>query len=564
MRSYSKWNIAQDSSYDSLIDAILAVRGLCREDLEVGPETLHDPMLLKDMDRAVERIAQAIQKSEMILVFGDYDVDGVSSTALMADFLETVGCDFVCVLPDRHKDGYGLKPRAVERAVALGVDLIITVDNGISAFDGLEFAKKSGVDVVVTDHHKQLEFLPDAEAVVNPNRLDCSYPFKGLAGVGVAFKVVQVLSEKFISLEKRRGYLNNLLDLVALGTIADIATVFGENRVLIRRGLQILKNTNRLGLDKLKIVAGVSNKDINTTVVGYQISPRLNVAGRMGSPDIALSLLCANTEEKALAFAKELNDLNLRRQDLQTKAMEEADELVNCTMLEQDRLLVLLGGWSQGIIGIIAGKLRDKYMRPVVVCTWDSKKGYYVGSARSFDWYDISGAIGRCKDYLSNFGGHVQAAGLTLRRECFEDFRRELINHARQNIAKEQMRGELNIDVELTSHHLNRTSIRGLAELEPFGKDNETPTYAMFGCRVISRKLIGRDQNHLKMELEKGEKRCVALWWNRGEIYDEVQIGQYVSVAFVLEEDSYRGREAVQMVLKDMFLEKKEDQNDKQ
>ena len=562
MRLYSKWNIAQDSSYDSLVDAILIVRGLCRKDLEVGPETLHDPMLMKDMARAVERITRAIQKSEMIVVFGDYDVDGISSTALMADFLEEVGSNFLCVLPDRLKDGYGLKPGTVERAMAMGADLIITVDNGISAFDGLEFAKKNSVDVVVIDHHKQLEFLPDAEAVVNPNRLDCSYPFKGLAGVGVAFKVVQVLSEKFISLEKRRGYLNNLLDLVALGTISDVATVLGENRVLIKRGLQILNNTNRLGLDKLKMVAGVSNKDITTTDVGYQISPRLNVAGRIGSPDTALALLCANTEGKALALAKELNDLNIRRQDLQRKAMEEADELVNSDMLEEDRLLVLLGDWSQGIIGIIAGKLRDKYMRPVVVCTRDSNKGYCVGSARSFDWYDVSGAIGRCKDYLRDFGGHIQAAGFTLRRECFEDFRRELINHARQNITIEQMRGELNVDLELTSNNLNWRSIQVLADLEPFGKDNETPIYAMFGCRVVSRKLIGRDHNHLKMELEIVGKRFVALWWNRGEIYDEVQNGQYVSVAFGLEEDSYRGRQAVQLVLKDMFLENEEDQND--
>ncbi|MEE3233485.1 MAG: single-stranded-DNA-specific exonuclease RecJ [Candidatus Latescibacterota bacterium] len=562
MRLYAKWNIAQDNSYDSLIDAILAVRHLSRKDLEVGSEALLDPMLLKDMDRAVERIARAIRKSQRIMVFGDYDVDGISSTALMSDFLETVGSNFLCILPDRHKDGYGLSPPAVERAVALGVDLIITVDNGISAFDGLEFAKNSGVDVVVTDHHKQLELLPEAEAVVNPNRHDCSYPFKGLAGVGVAFKVVQALSEKFIPSDKKRGYLNSLLDLVALGTIADIAPVFGENRVLIRRGLQVLNHTHRLGLDKLKMVAGISNREITTTTVGYQISPRINVAGRMSNPDIALDLLCANTEGKAMQLAQELNDLNLRRQDLQREALAEAVELVDPTMLKQDRVMVLLGGWDQGIIGIIASKLRDKYMCPVVVCTWDCKEGYCVGSARSFEWYDISEAIGSCKELLSSFGGHSQAAGCSLRREHFETFRRELIKHAQNNIAIEHLTTELNVDVELTPNHLNRKSIQTLADLEPFGKGNEMPVYAMFGCKVVSRKLIGRDDNHLKMEVEIGGKRCVALWWNRGEIYPEVKIGQYLSVAFGLEEDSYGGREAVQMVIKDMFIENEEDQDD--
>ena len=558
MRIHTKWNIAHDCSYSSLFDAILAVRCLTREDIEVGSEVLHDPKLLKDMDLAVERILRAIQNSERIMVFGDYDVDGVSSTALMSNFLKDVGAEFLCGLPDRKKDGYGLKPSAVERALGLGVDLIITVDNGISAFEGIECANNNGIDIVVTDHHKQLGVLPEAVAVVNPNRLDCRYPFKGLAGVGVAFKLVQVLSENFMSSDKRRIYLNSLLDLVALGTIADIVPVLGENRVLIKRGLQIINNSARLGLTQLKIVAGVSQKKITSSVVGYQISPRINVAGRIHKPDTALELLCANTKEDARRLAEDLNEQNLFRQDLQRKAMEEADEQVTATILEENRILILLGEWKVGLIGIIAGRLRDKYLRPVIVCTTDCEEGLYVGSARSFVWYDISESIASCKENLNSYGGHTQAAGFSLRREYFSTFRQDLINHAQENINSEQLEPELNVDIELKADDLCRKSIQALADLEPFGKGNELPVFVMFGCKVLSYKLIGKNKDHCKLEIEIEGKRCAALCWNRGEICKEIEIGQHIAVAFTLEEDSFKGREAVQMVVKDLFIESEE------
>lgn len=558
MRIYNKWNIGKDCSYSSLFDAILEVRGFTREELDVGSEVLHDPRLLKDMDLAVERVLRAIQNSEKIMVFGDYDVDGVSSTALMSNFLKDVGAEFFCGLPDRQKDGYGLKPPAVERALGLGADLIITVDNGISAFEGIEYANNNGIDIVVTDHHKQLGLLPEASAVVNPNRLDCSYPFKGLAGVGVAFKLVQVLSENFMSLDKRRIYLNNLLDLVALGTIADIVPVFGENRVLIRRGLQIMNNTGRLGLNQLKIVAGVSQKKITSSVVGYQLSPRINVAGRMHKPDTALELLCANTKEDACRLAENLNEQNLLRQNLQREAMEEADEQVTATILEENRILILLGEWKVGLIGIIAGRLRDKYLRPVIVCTSDCEEDYYVGSARSFAYYDISESIASCRENLNSYGGHTQAAGFSLPREHFTNFRQDLVNHAQQNISSEHLEAELNVDVQLKADDLCKKSIQVLSDLEPFGKGNELPIFAMFGCKILSYKLIGKNSDHCKLEIEVEGKKCAALCWNRGEIFKEIEIGQHVAVAFTLEEDSFKGREAVQMVVKDLFIESDE------
>jgi single-stranded-DNA-specific exonuclease len=376
--------------------------------------------------------------------------------------------------------------------------------------------------------------------------------------VGVTFKLVQVLSETFMSSDKRKVYLNSLLDLVALGPIADVVPVFGENRVLIRRGLQIMNNTRRLGLRQLKIVAGISQKEITSTVVGYQLSPRINVAGRMDKPDTALDLLCAETEEDALRLAQNLNEQNLRRQDLQREAIEEADEQVTATILGENRILILFGDWKVGLIGIIAGRLRDKYLRPVIVCTSDCEEDYYVGSARSFAWYDISEAIANFKENLNSYGGHTQAAGCSLRREHFATFRQDLVNHAQENISLDQLEAELNVDVELTPDDLCRKSIQVLAELEPFGKGNEMPVFAMFRCKVLSIKLIGKNRDHCKLEIEIEGKRCAALCWNRGEICKEIEIGNRISIAFTLEEDSFRGKEAVQMVVKDLFIESEE------
>ena len=411
MRLYPVWNIRHSDPYDSLVETLLAVRDLQRQDLEVGPEVMHDPALLKDMDRAVERVEKAIRNQEKIVVFGDYDVDGVSSTAVMLDFLEAVGADCAYLLPDRHKDGYGLKPPGVERALELGASLIITVDNGISAFAALELARDRGIDVVVTDHHQQLEELPVACAIINPNRHDCPYPFKDLAGVGVTFKFVQALSAVFMETDERRRYLNSLLDLVVLGTVADVMPVLGENRVFIQRGLQILNQTERPGLRQLKVVAGYAEKPVKTMGVGFHIGPRINVAGRLEKPDIALELIRAKSDAEAALLADELNKLNARRQALQREGMDEAESLVSRDDLQRDRIIVVLGEWKLGIVGLLAGKLCEKHVRPAVVCSEDAEGGIYVGSARSIPAYDISRGISACAEHLVAYGGHPAAAG---------------------------------------------------------------------------------------------------------------------------------------------------------
>ena len=554
MRRYPVWNIIREGPYDSLIDDLLAGRGLTRAALQVGPESLHPPEQMQDMTTAVVRLERAVRAREKIVVYGDYDVDGVCSTAVLMDFLERVGADCDCLLPDRHKDGYGLKPSGVERAIAKGARVIVTVDNGISAYDALALAEVRGVEVVVVDHHQQLAELPRALAIINPNRRDCQYPFKSLAGVGVTFKLVQALSEVFLAGEERRRYLNELLDLVALGTVADVVPVLGENRLFIQRGLQILERTKRLGLRALKKVSNSRNQSLDAASLGFRLGPRINVAGRLKTPDIALQLLRSANEGEAAQLADELNRLNSQRQAWQREGIREVEEQVGPEEDVEDHIIVVLGEWNLGIVGLLASKLCEKYARPAVVCTQGSDRDLCVGSARSIPGYDISEGIHACEEHLQTHGGHPAAAGFSLAVDAFEDFRLALIDHANAYISAEALQPVLDIDLMLKPADLTLDTVERLAALEPFGNGHRRPIFALEDCRVIWSRQIGTDGRHFKAELEVGSRRCAALWWNQKDLADQVRPGDRLNAAFELEADTYTGNGAVQMVLRDLYL----------
>ena len=555
MRRYPVWNVIRDDPYDSLIDALLASRGLTRAELQVGPAALHPPEQMQDMSTAVARLERAVRTREKIVVYGDYDVDGVCSTTVLMDFLEYVGADCDCLLPDRHKDGYGLKPPGVEHAIAKGARVIVTVDNGISAYDALELAAVHGVEVVVVDHHQQLAELPRALAIVNPNRRDCAYPFKSLAGVGVTFKLVQALSEAFLTGEERRRYLNELLDLVALGTVADLVPVLGENRLFIQRGLQILQRTKRLGLRALKRVANSGDQPLDAASLGFRLGPRINVAGRLKSPDIALRLLRSKNEGEAAQLADELNKLNSQRQVWQREGILEVEEQVGPEEHVEDHIIVVLGEWNVGIVGLLASKLCEKYARPAVVCTQGGDHGLCVGSARSIPCYDISEGIHACEEHLQTHGGHPAAAGFSLASDAFEGFRLALIGHANAHISAEALQPVLDIDLMLKPADLTLDTVEQLAALEPFGNGHRRPVFVLEDCRVIWSRQIGKNGLHFKAELEVEGRRCTALWWNQKDLADQVQPGDRLSAAFELEADTYTGNGAVQMVIKDLYLQ---------
>lgn len=559
MRRYPIWHIRHPGDYDSLADVILANRSLTLMDLSDGSEGLRDPFLMKDMDLAVERILEAIRRRERIVVFGDYDADGVTSTAVLLDFLDRVGADADYLLPDRYRDGYGMKPPGVRRALERGARLIVTADNGISSFEAIEAANASGVDVVVIDHHHPPERLPAALAVVNPNRVDCAYPFKGLAAVGVAFKVVQALAQTLMAEGERRSYLNSLLDLVALGSVADVAPVTGENRLLIRRGMQVLDQTTRAGLRALREATGSANRPVDTTMIGFFLGPRINSAGRLASADLALSLLRCQDAGEAAQLAGELNALNTRRQELQSTGMAEAQQQVGEEELDQHRILVVRGDdWHLGVVGLIAGRLADAYWRPAVVCTDARKNGVYTGSARTAGGYNIVQAVFRCADLLTDYGGHADAAGFSFPCENYEAFRDRLIEDADRLLSEDRLTPRLELDVALRPSEISLETVSVLSALAPFGTGNECPRFLLRDCRVESCYAVGQGA-HLKLTLDAGGQSCDAIWWRQGELVYLLSVGDRVDAAFALEANTYRGQTRVQLVLDDLRPANSED-----
>lgn len=552
MRTYPVWQIAHEGDYESVLDSLLEARQLSGQDLEAGAEALHDPSLMLDLDRGVERIERAIRQGDRIVVYGDYDVDGVTSTAVMLDMLERAGADCAYLLPDRQRDGYGLKPPGVARARDLGAGLIVTVDNGISAFEALEEAGTAGLDVVVVDHHRQTEDLPRAQSIINPNRRDCPYPFKGLAGVGVTFKVVQALSGAFLEGAERRTFLNGLLDLVALGTVADIVSAIGENRVLIRQGFRVMERAERPGLAELRNVAGASGP-INSTAVGFRLGPRLNAAGRLATADLALSLLRASSKAEAAQLAAQLDGLNKQRQQSQRAGMRQAADMVDQEDLSADRILVLLGeGWELGVIGLIASQLSERHYRPVAVCTDARGDGTYVGSARSIPGYDMVAGITTCSRFLTNYGGHAGAAGFSLEAESFEAFKAALTDHANATLSDADMQASLAIDLILRPGDIDIAILGELARLEPFGPGNEVPTFAALGLEVHNCVRVGKGGEHLKLTLGASGRKHSAVWWRNGAAAGEINRGDRIDAAFTLEEDTYVGNGTVQMVVRDL------------
>jgi single-stranded-DNA-specific exonuclease len=531
---------------------VLANRSLKSEDVADDPDLLQDPFVMRDMDRAVDRISAAVRKGEQIVVFGDYDVDGVTSTAVILDFLDQVEARSGAVLPDRFRDGYGMKPQGVQQALDAGASLIVTADNGVSSFEAIDLAREAGVDVVVIDHHQAQDRLPNAVAVVNPNRPDCDYAFKGLAAVGVAFKVVQALSESLMEGDSRRSYLNSLLDLVALGTVADMAPMLGENRLLTRRGLQVLEGSRRPGVEALKSVAGMSGRRVDTTAIGFFLGPRINSAGRLASADLALNLLRSQSRDEAERLADRLNQLNVRRQEMQKTGVAEAEAQVEELGLQDHRILVVRGdAWHLGVVGLIAGRLMETYSRPAAACTAVRKDGTFTGSARTAGGYNIVEAIFRCADLLTEYGGHADAAGFTGPVAQFDAFRERLEADADRALTDEDITPWLELDVVLQPSDVSLDMVSRLSAISPFGSGNETPRFMVSDCRIERSYAVGSGA-HLKLSLDTGAGICDAIWWRHGELIYELSPGDRVDVAGALEENTWNGRTQVQLVLDDM------------
>ena len=562
--SFRRWQIAKSDKMlsrsvaerfgiDGFAAHLLTSRGFCSDGqisdmLGLDDDTAEflDPFDIVDMDKAVSRIRKAIDGFERIAVYGDYDVDGVTSTALLFSYLESAGANVMYYIPDREGEGYGLNCKAVDTLHELNIDLIITVDNGISAVAEVEHAHSLGIDVVITDHHQEGEILPAAVAVVNPHRKDSACPFKEYAGVGVAFKLVCAIEGDSMAVVEDCG------DLVALGTVADVVSLTGENRRLVRLGLRQLQSSSRLGLSTLIDMAGLSGKTITSTSIAFVIAPRLNAAGRLGKASHAVKLLITDDDEEASSLAEELTAQNKERQAIEQIIDREVTEmLAKDRSALYDRVIVIAGEkWNGGVIGIFASRICERYGKPCFIISYEGDRA--KGSGRSIEGFSLYEAISACAGQLTGFGGHTLAAGINLKTENIDAFRRAINEYAREKYPI-MPSPVLHIDCQLPPSVVTLQLCDASQLLEPFGADNSTPVIAVMGLKLTDIYGAGGGK-HQRLTLERGGTIITAMKFSTPDEDFPFRVGDVVDIAVTLDKSAYRGRESLTVIIRDIRL----------
>ena len=521
--------------------------------------SLHDPMEMRDMDRAVERIARALAEGERIAVYGDYDVDGLTATALLVRFFKWLGVDVLTHIPHRLNEGYGMSVEGIDALHARGARLIITVDNGIGCVDEIARARDLGVDVIVTDHHQPGAKLPDATAVIDPSRPDCPYPFKHLSGVGVAFKLAHAAAKGLGKpSDEAKVFLKSLLDLVALGTIADVVPLLGENRVFAFHGLKALEQTEKAGLRAMIELLGVKEKRITGETVAFLLGPRLNAAGRTGDAGDSLELLLSDDAARARQLSKFLDRLNEERRSREGEVLTEAFEILRRRPeLLTDPIVVAAGeGWHLGIVGIVASRLVDRFGRPALVLGIED--GVARGSARGVEGFDLCEALTECAEFLTTYGGHKLAAGLSLPCENLDAFRRAINRVAAEKLGPDEWAPALTIDASAKVDELTQEALHDIDRMRPFGHGNPSPVVALTGCELAAPPLTVGGK-HLKMRLAQPEAPSAeagpltAIWFRCPEhAWDLVRNSPRIDVAGTPRRNEWQGRESVEMTIRDI------------
>jgi single-stranded-DNA-specific exonuclease len=536
---------------------LLCLRGLSNPEdahrfLNPSLDQLHDPFRLADMDRAVARIEEALARKERIAIHGDYDVDGITSTVILRRALEMLGGVVVHFIPERIRDGYGLQPAAIERLHADGVSLIVSVDCGIRGLEAARTARDRGVDLIITDHHEPDGTLPPAHAVINPKRHDCTYPDKSLAGVGVALKLVQALCAR----AGREKWLPAFVKIAALGTLADVVPLVGENRVIARLGLASLtRGPHTIGLRSLLDASGLNGKTIDSYQVAFMIAPRVNAAGRMSSPDIATRLLLATDEamgDEARDLAQQLNEENFRRQQEELELVTQARKAIETDPLIGAHNVLVIGGdgWHRGVIGIAASKLVDTYHKPAIVLSVDGDLAH--GSCRSIPDFDMLGALERCADLFIRFGGHRQAAGLTMEAARVPEFRARINAWADEVLEPDQLRPRLFIDGPLHLKGITHDLVRGLDAMGPFGLANPRPVFHAGPVEIVEGPRAIKER-HLKMTFNQDGRRFRAIAWRAAERAEFLEKNRAaVDLAFSLDRNEYQGETYLELNVADI------------
>ena len=510
-------------------------------------EMLHDPFLMKDMSIAVERIQKAIEKKESVMIFGDYDVDGTSSVALLSSYLEALGLYVTKYLPDRKNEGYGISINAIDNALKKKQKLIIALDCGIKAHKQVEYAKKKGIEFIICDHHNPDIKIPNALAVLNPKRKDCEYPYKELCGCGVGFKLVQAIESR----HSNDNQIINYLDLVALAIAADVVPLTGENRVLAFIGLQIINSNPKLGIHCL--LKKNIKKEYTISDLMYYVGPRINAAGRIKHASLALELLMCNEINSAEKLALEIEDLNTSRREIEKDITNQAIDQVENSSKKLNSIVVFDSDWNKGIIGIVASRLVDKYYKPSVVFC-ESSEGFLTASARSIKGLNLFSVISQCEEYIDQFGGHKYAAGLTIKKENLERFKKRFENIVSQKIDNNVFEQKLLIESKINLSEITPKFFRVLKQFEPFGPGNKSPMFLSENLKINGKPLeLGKEKEHIKLNLTQDNKisySSIGFWFSNK--FNNLENKENFSAVFNIDENNWKNRSSIQLKLKDL------------
>ena len=540
----NKYNI------NSLLAKILVNKGIVEEEqirkfLNPTRSDFYDPFLMPDMDKAINRIIEAIEKKEKLIIYGDYDVDGITSITVLKSFLEERGLNIDTYIPNRIDEGYGLNKKAIETIAKNKYKLIITVDCGISCKNEIDYAKELGIETIVTDHHEVGEELPEALAVVDAKRKDSKYPFRELAGVGVVFKLIQALGIK-LNLDEKQ-YLK-YLDIVCIGTISDIVPLIDENRVIAKLGLLLVKETKNLGLRSILMSSGY--KKIDSSTISFGVAPRINACGRMGDADKALQLFLSKNINEIDKLTYQLNEYNSKRQQIEKEIFKDALEQIKKENQENKRTIVVAGNnWHHGVIGIVSSKITDMYFKPSILLCLDDNEA--KGSGRSIPGFDLYKTLQKCQNTIDKFGGHAMAIGITIKKENIKEFM-ELFEKYAQEEHIEDIVPIILIDAKIELEDVNKEMVDSLRQLEPFGEANKTPIFLFKNLRIDSIRTLSEGK-HLKITLKSNNTIIEAIGFNLGDLAEDYRIGDKIDVVGSLEINSFGGTQNLQINIKDIM-----------
>lgn len=555
-KSFPHGNLATEAlGIDKNIADIMINRGIEEIDdisMYINPsfDFLRNPYLLKGMDKAVKRIKEAISNGEKICIFGDYDVDGVSSTSILKIYFKSIGYPVEYYIPNRLEEGYGLNEDAIRYINKMGTKLIITVDCGITSVAEVELAKSLNMDIIITDHHECQEEVPNAYAVINPKQKSCNYPFKGLCGCGVAFKLIHGLSG-----DEFKNNISKYIEILSLATICDVMPILDENRIIVKNGLEMIGNGENIGMRELVKVCGLENNKIRSSHLGFSIGPRINASGRLGYSNLGVELFTTDDAKEAEKLALTMDMKNQERQLIESRIYQEAEEMLTIfPNLKENKVIVLAGeNWHHGIIGIVASKLTEKYYKPTILLCIDGNQA--TGSARSIKGFDMFSSLSECRELIEKFGGHEQAAGLTVSVENIDKLRDKINEIADYELEQEDLIEEIKIEYEIDEEIIDLNFVEKLHTLEPFGMKNPTPYFLLRDCYLKNAYLIGKDKNHLKLNIEKG-KEFECIGFGLSHLISLFEVGDLIDIVFQIDENTFNGSRKVQLLLKDIRLSK--------